>query len=79
MAQDARTDETMRTSFANGRGAVLLKTPSHRQRASRRRLTVLCAILALALASGVIGSLIHPASAPSSHPATGPFSYFPSQ
>jgi hypothetical protein len=69
----------MRTSYANGRGAALLKTPSHRQQASRRRLTVLCAILALALASGVVGSLIHPQSAPASHPATGPFSYFPSE
>lgn len=69
----------MRTSYASRRGAALLKTPTHRQETSRRRLTVLCAILALALASGVVGSLIHPASAPSSHPATGPFSYFPSE
>jgi hypothetical protein len=69
----------MRTSFATGRGAALLKTPSHRQQASRRWLTVLCAILALALVSGMVGSLIHPVSPPSSHAATGPFSYFPSQ
>ena len=69
----------MRTSFATGRGAVLMKTPSHRQRTERRWLTVLCAILGLALASGVVGSLIHPANAPPSHPATGPFSYFPSE
>jgi len=69
----------MRTSYANGRGAALLKTPTHRQQTSRRRLTALCAVLALALVSGVVGSLIHPQSAPPSHPATGPFSYFPSE
>jgi hypothetical protein len=72
----------MRTSFATGRGAALLKTPSHRQRTERRRLTVLCAILAVALASGVAGSLIHPQSAPTAPTAAtaaSPFSYFPSQ
>jgi hypothetical protein len=69
----------MRSSFATGRGSMLLKTPSHRQQATRRRLTVLCAVLGLALASGVVGSLIHPAHSLSSRPATGPFSYFPSE
>jgi hypothetical protein len=69
----------MRPSFATGRGSPLLRSPNHRHQATRRRLMVICAILALALASGVIGSLIHPAAAPSSRPATGPFSYFPSQ
>lgn len=69
----------MRSSFATGRAAMLMKTPSHRQEATRRRLAVACAVLGLALASGVIGSLAHPISAPSSRPATGPFSYFPSE
>ncbi|MFI4965567.1 MAG: hypothetical protein ACHP9T_09390 [Caulobacterales bacterium] len=56
-----------------------MKTPSYRQQAVRRRLTVVCVVLGLALASGLVGSLIHPVSAPSSRPATGPFSYLPSQ
>lgn len=69
----------MRSSFAMGRGSMLMKTPTYRQQALRRRLTVVCAVLGLALASGVVGSLIHPASSLSSRPATGPFSYFPSE
>jgi hypothetical protein len=55
-----------------------MKTPSWRQQAGRRRLAVAGAILALALASGVLGALIRPVHTPSSGPATGPFSYFPS-
>jgi len=35
--------------------------------------------MGLALASGVVGSLMHPASSLSSRPATGPFSYIPSE
>jgi hypothetical protein len=55
-----------------------MKTPTHRQQTVRRWLAAICGILALALASGLIGSLIHPAHVVSSRPATGPFSYFPS-
>ena len=62
----------MRSSYAFGRGSLLLKTPSHRQQAQRRRLAVLCAILGLALASGVVGSMVRPAHSLSSRPATGP-------
>jgi hypothetical protein len=69
----------MRTSYATWRGAALLKTPSYRQQAGRRRLAAICAILGLALVSGVVGSLMHPAKAPPSHPTTTPFSYFPSE
>jgi len=69
----------MQSGFPDRHGPLLLKTPSHRERATRRRLAVLCAIAGLALASGVVGSLIHPMSHLSSRPATGPFSYFPSQ
>lgn len=68
----------MRSSFATNRGVQLTRTPSHRQQAARRRLMALCAMLGLALASGLIGSL----TAGSPEPAearTGPFSYFPSQ
>jgi hypothetical protein len=69
----------MPSGHAIGRGPVLMKTPSWRQQAGRRRLAVVCAILGLALASAVIGSLIHPVHAVSSRPATGPFSYIPSE
>jgi len=69
----------MRSSFASERGSMLLKTPSHRQQAMRRRLAVLCAVLGLALVSGVVGSLVRPADPLSSGPATGPFSYISSQ
>jgi hypothetical protein len=68
----------MRSSFAFGRGSILMKTPSARQQALRRRLAVACAVLGLALASGLLGSMIHPAAAPSNPAMTGPFSYFPS-
>lgn len=69
----------MQSGFATHRGAILMKTPSHRQQATRRRLAVVCAIVGLALASGIVGSTIHPAHRVSSQPATGPFSYFPSE
>lgn len=66
----------MRSSFAPARGLQLLKTPSHRQRVARRRMVVACAMLALALASGLVGTL----SADRQDPArTGPFSYFESE
>jgi hypothetical protein len=68
----------MPLGHALGRGPILMKTPSWRQQAGRRRLAVACAILALAVVSGLVGSLIHPVHALSSRPATGPFSYFPS-
>jgi hypothetical protein len=69
----------MRSSYATARGAVLQKTPNARHQAGRRRVAVVCAILALALASGLIGSLVDTDRGVSHRPATGPFSYFPSQ
>jgi len=69
----------MQSGFPDRHGPLLLKTPSHREQAQRRTLAVLCAVAGLALVSGVVGSLIHPTSHLSSRPATGPFSYFPSQ
>jgi hypothetical protein len=72
-----------RSSFAARTGPILMRTPSYRQQALRRRLMVMCAVLGLALASGVLGSL---ATAPPARTAaatipaaTGPFSYFPSE
>ena len=60
------------------RGPILTMTPNHRQLIWRRRLVILGAVLALALASGLVGSLRR-ASPASSPPAANPFSYFPSQ
>ncbi|MDB5422710.1 MAG: hypothetical protein JWQ29_126 [Phenylobacterium sp.] len=69
----------MRSSFAANRGLTLMKTPNLRQQAGRRRLAVACAMLALALASGVIGVLTHAPTEPSGKSTTGPFSYFPTE
>ncbi|HEV7384750.1 MAG TPA: hypothetical protein VGN89_07710 [Phenylobacterium sp.] len=68
----------MQSGFAARRGPLLMKTPTHRQQSMRRWLAAICGVLALALVSGLVGSLIHPAHVVSSRPATGPFSYFPS-
>lgn len=71
----------MRSSFAVRVGLLqLAKTPNYRQRAARRRTVAVCAMLALALASGVIGILATPSREPTAEPpSTGPFSYFPSE
>jgi len=63
----------MRSGYARGFG--LVKTPNARTQAQRRRLAVLCAVVGLALASGVVGSLTAPRTPASSDPA--PFSYYP--
>jgi hypothetical protein len=70
----------MRNTFAPRGGFVLAKTPSYRQQVARRRLLVVCAIVGLALTSGVIGSLSarHDPLA-SGRPYLGPSSYFPSE
>jgi hypothetical protein len=66
----------MRSNFASHRGLTLMKSPTARQEATRRRLAVACAMVGLALASGVIGTLTHtPSEAFKS--STGPFSYIP--
>jgi hypothetical protein len=70
----------MPSSFTAKTGLSLSRTPSHRQQASHRRLGLLCAVAALAIASGVIGSLTQPHSKPVPvAEASGPFSYFPAQ
>lgn len=56
---------------------VLFQAPSHRQRAARRRAGALAAVICLAAAGWLAGSLIAPSTA-GGPPATGPFSYFPS-
>ncbi|HLZ75250.1 hypothetical protein [Phenylobacterium sp.] len=67
----------MRSDYAVGRGPLLTKTPNSRQQAGRRRFAVAAGVVALALASALIGALTQPASSP--RIATGPFSYFPSE
>ncbi|RAK59797.1 hypothetical protein DJ021_08265 [Phenylobacterium hankyongense] len=69
----------MRGFYAPRGGFTLMKTPSHRQQVSRRRLMVVCTVLAMAMVSGLIGSMTHPHAPVSAAPATGPFSYFPSE
>ena len=66
----------MRSSFASLKGAPLLKAPNYRERAHRRRVVALAAMLGLAMSSALIGAL-----AARTDPAarTGPFSYFPSE
>jgi hypothetical protein len=54
---------------------MLMKTPNYRQQAGRRRLAVAGGMIALALASALIGALTQPTP----RIATGPFSYFPSE
>jgi hypothetical protein len=69
----------MRSSFVSHSGFALAKTPNYRQQAVRRRLMVVCAVLALALASGVIGTLTAPKGEVPAAVSTGPFSYVPHQ
>jgi hypothetical protein len=66
----------MQPSFVARSGPSLTRTPSYRRQAMRRRLAIVAAIAGLAVASGVLGSLVHPSPA---HRAASPFSYFPSQ
>lgn len=67
----------MRSTFASHRGLTLMKSPNSRHEATRRRLAVACAMVGLALISGIIGTLTHGPSDVSAKASTGPFSYFP--
>lgn len=69
----------MRSGFESRSGLVLVRTPNYRQQQARRRLLIISAVLGLALASGVIGSMTGPRIDSHAHAATGPFSYFPSE
>jgi hypothetical protein len=69
----------MRNSFAQRGGFLLVKAPSHRQQVARRRLAVVGGVTALAVVSGLIGSLSHSNDVRAGAPHTGPFSYFPSE
>jgi len=69
----------MRSSFDSRSGFVLVRTPNYRHQQTRRRLLVISAVLGLALASGLIGSMTGPRLDSHAHASTGPFSYFPSE
>ena len=69
----------MRSSFASRSGVGLVKSPSSRQVAARRRALAVCGVLALALTSGVVGAVSHRHAETLGKPHTGPFSYIPSQ
>ncbi len=58
---------------------MLARTPTARQQAGRRRLILACAMVGLALVAGGFGSLTASRGSPADTPATGPFSYFPSE
>lgn len=59
-------------------GLVLYQGLTHRQRAARRRSTVLLAVAALFAAGWLAGALLSP-SGSAEAARLGPFSYFPSQ
>jgi hypothetical protein len=69
----------MRSSFVATTGLKLIRTPSVRQQAARRRLAVLGALVGFAVLSGAIGFLTAPKGSTEPGPRTGPFSYFPSE
>ena len=69
----------MRSSFTARTGLSLVRSPSQRQLQVRRRLLAVCAVLALALASGLIGSLATSGGQVFARASTGPFSYVPAQ
>lgn len=69
----------MRSSFTARTGLTLIRSPNQRQLQSRRRMLAICAVLGIALASGLIGSLTAPRGQIAAHATTGPFSYMPGQ
>jgi hypothetical protein len=70
----------MRSGFAHRGGLVLIKSPSERQLARRRRLMLICVFAAAAIGSGLIGSLTGPQQGSSQvSRVASAFSYFPSQ
>jgi hypothetical protein len=65
--------------FAPRSTFVLVKSPNARQQAARRRALAAVGILALALASGLVGALSSSPGEPLGKRQIGPFSYFPSE
>jgi len=69
----------MRDAFATRTGPILVKSPNARHQAARRRVVVICSVLALAVASAVVGVMARSSHEALREPQTGPFSYLPSQ
>jgi hypothetical protein len=69
----------MRSSFVAEAGLPVVRTPSARQQAVRRRLAVAGTILGLALFSALLGVFAAPRASEEAPGRTGPFSYFPSE
>lgn len=69
----------MRSSFVATTGLKLIRTPSVRQQATRRRLALVGVIVGFAALSGAVGFLTAPHGSREPGPRTGPFSYFPSE
>lgn len=67
----------MRSSFAATSGLKLVRTPSARERAKRRRLAVAGVLVGFSLLSAAVGFIAAPRGAMEPGPLTGPFSYFP--
>ena len=68
----------MRPMYAT-KGLMLIKSPSIRQLAMRRRAITVAGLLALALGSGLVGALTRPRLEAVGQAHTGPFSYLPSE
>lgn len=67
----------MRSSLIATKGLKLVRGPSVRGDATRRRWVVAGAVAGLALAGGLVGYLTTPTVPPDQR--VGPFSYFPSE
>jgi hypothetical protein len=61
------------------KGVGLIKSPSIRQLAMRRRALTVAGLLALALGSGLVGAITRPRVEAVGQVHTGPFSYMPSE
>jgi hypothetical protein len=66
----------MRGSLMVSSGGPLVRTPSARRQAARRRIAAAGSVLLLGLAGSVVGYLTGPSA---EQEPTGPFSYFPSE
>jgi len=69
----------MPETFASRSKVSLIRSPSPRQQATRRRRLALGGVLALALASGLVGAMSDHHAETLGQPQTGPFSYIASE
>ena len=69
----------MRSSFTATTGLPLAKAPSLRERARRRWILAIAAMLTLAGGAALVGALTAEDGSRMPAASTGPFSYFPSE